>query len=154
LRAELEPAGRWEVGLRNDLAKAYLNRGIAHEQEGRLTEAVADWERAAAIYRTVVEQGWLPAGADLLKAMLWALVGYRDLADWPSAAQYLWAFIEFYQPLEALWAEQHGELEPPWRDIVGQFAGAVHGLNPDQRAALLEALGENAEAVKRAFGWE
>ncbi|MDG4558145.1 MAG: hypothetical protein P9F19_12275, partial [Candidatus Contendobacter sp.] len=31
LRAELEPAGRWEVGLRNDLAKAYSNRGLAKQ---------------------------------------------------------------------------------------------------------------------------
>ncbi|MFO1419579.1 MAG: hypothetical protein U1F59_01205 [Candidatus Competibacteraceae bacterium] len=96
----------------------------------------------------------MPAGADLLKAIYWVLGGYRDLADWPSTAQCLWAFMAFYQQLGALWAEQHGELEPPWREIVGQFAGAVHGLNPEQRAALLEALGENAEVVKQAFGWE
>jgi hypothetical protein len=36
---------------------------------------------------------------------------------------------------------------------VGKFANTVHALNPDQRAALLEALGENAEGVKEAFGW-
>ena len=58
-----------------------------------------------------------------------------------------------HQQLEALWAEWHGETEPPWREIVGQFAGTVQGLNPDQRAALLAALGEKAEAVKQAFRW-
>ncbi|MDG4558148.1 MAG: hypothetical protein P9F19_12290 [Candidatus Contendobacter sp.] len=154
LRAELEPAGRWEVGLRNDLALAYRERGIARHQSGRLPGAVADWGAAAAIYLTVVQQGWLPAGDDLLKMTFGAFIGYRDLAEWPSVAQCLVAFIEFYRQLEALWAERHGDLEPPWRDIVGQFAGAVHGLNPDQRAALLEALGGNAEVVKQAFGWE
>jgi hypothetical protein len=30
----------------------------------------------------------------------------------------------------------------------------VHGLNPEQRAALLDALGEEAEGVKLLFGWE
>jgi hypothetical protein len=81
LRAELEPAGRWEVGLRNDLAMAYMNRGIARKQAGDLVEAIEDWGTAAMIYRQRVEQGWLPAGTDLLKATFWVFGGYRDLAD-------------------------------------------------------------------------
>lgn len=38
--------------------------------------------------------------------------------------------------------------------IVEHFMRTVHALNPDQRTALLEALGENAEPVKQALGWE
>ena len=106
------------------------------------------------IYGQQVERGGLPAGADLLKAIFWVLVGCRDRANWPSAAQGLLVFMASHRQLEALWAEQHGDAEPPWWDIVGQFAGTVQGLNPDQRAALLAALGENAEVVKQAFGWE
>ena len=34
------------------------------------------------------------------------------------------------------------------------FAGAVHGLGPEQRAALLVALGEQALPVCQAFGWD
>ncbi len=152
LRAELKSAGRWAIGLRNALARAYMNRGIAQHQSGRLPEAIEDWDVAATIYLKRVEQGWLPAGADLFKAIYWVLGGCLDLADWPSVAQYLWAFMTFCQQLEALWAKQHGDVEPPW-EIVGQFAGTVHALNPGQRAALLAALGENAEAVKQAFRW-
>ncbi|MFO1419572.1 MAG: SAM domain-containing protein [Candidatus Competibacteraceae bacterium] len=153
LRTRLEARGEWPPAWANDLAMAYMNRGIARKQVGDLVEAIEDWGAAATIYLQRVQKGWLPAGADLLKAIYWVLGGCRDLADWPSAAQRLLAFIEFYQQLETLWAEQHGDAEPPWREIVGQFAGAVHGLNPDQRAALLAALGEKAEAVKQAFGW-
>ena len=153
LRTRLEARGEWPPAWANDLAAAHMNRGNAREQAGDLTDAIGDWEAAAMIYRQRVEQSGLPAGADLLKAIFWMLGGYRDMADWSSVAQCLLAFMAFYQQLEAQWAEQYGELEPPWRNIVGQFVGAVHGLNSDQRAALLAALGEKAEAVKQAFGW-
>ena len=153
LRTRLEARGEWPPAWANNLAAAYLNRGIAREQAGDLTDAIGDWEAAAMIYLKRVERGWLPAGADLLKAIFWVLGGYRDMADWSSVVQCLLVFMALYQQLEAQWAEQYGELEPPWRDIVGQFVGAVHGLNSDQRAVLLAALGEKAEAVKQAFGW-
>ncbi|MDG4597045.1 MAG: hypothetical protein P9F75_15390, partial [Candidatus Contendobacter sp.] len=151
LRRQL--GAEWPPAWANDLAGTYMNRGIAREQAGDLAAAIEDWDAAATIYLKRVEQGGLPAGADLLKAIYWVLGGCLDLANWPSAAQCLLAFMALYQQLEAQWRDQHGELEPPWRKIVGQFAGAVHGLNPDQRAALLAALGEKAEAVKQAFGW-
>ncbi len=153
LRTRLEARGEWPPAWANDLAAAHMNRGITREQAGDLAEAIEDWVAAAMLYRQRVERGGLPAGVDLLKATFWVFGGYRDLADWPSAAQSLLAFMGFYQQLEAQWAEQYGDTEPSWQDIVGQFANTVHGLNSEQRAALLEALGENAEAVKQTFGW-
>ena len=112
LRERLEADGAWPPAWANDLAAAYLNRGVAREQAGNLAEAIEDWDAAAMIYLKRVERGWLPAGADLLKVTLWIFGGYLDLDDWPFAAQCLWAFIEFYRQLEALWAEQHSELVP------------------------------------------
>lgn len=47
LRADLEPAKQWSPKMGDDLVKAHMNRGIALESLGRLTEAVAD--NAAAI---------------------------------------------------------------------------------------------------------
>jgi tetratricopeptide (TPR) repeat protein len=49
LRRLLEPDGRGEVGLRNDLAVAYLNLGLARRLDGDLPAAVADWGRAATL---------------------------------------------------------------------------------------------------------
>ena len=152
LRRQLGP--EWPPAWVNGLARAYLNRGIARKQAEYLVEAIEDWIHASLIYRQRVEQGWLPAGVDLLKAIFWVFGGYRDLADWPSATQYLLAFMASHQQLENQWAEQHGDTEPPWREFMEQIKDEVHGLTPDQRTALLEALGENAGAVKQAFGWE
>jgi tetratricopeptide (TPR) repeat protein len=143
----------WPPAWANDLAKVYLNRGTAKEKAEQLGDAIQDWMKAAEIYRQRVENGDLGKGADLLKAMLWIIVGHKDRADWPATAQSVLGFMRLLQPLEAIWAEQQGDTEPPWREIVGQFADTVHSLNPDQRAALLKALGENAEAVKQAFRW-
>ena len=40
--------------LRNDLASAYNNRGIAYEQQGDLSAAVADYGKAVEIRETLV----------------------------------------------------------------------------------------------------
>ncbi|KKK80530.1 hypothetical protein LCGC14_2822570, partial [marine sediment metagenome] len=42
--------------LRNDLASAYNNRGNALADQGKLADAVADFDRAIEIYDTLVEQ--------------------------------------------------------------------------------------------------
>ncbi len=51
LRALLEPHGRWEPALRNDLANAYMNRGNAKQQAGGHgpAAAVADYDQAIAL---------------------------------------------------------------------------------------------------------
>jgi hypothetical protein len=40
--------------MQDDLAVAYLNLGVAHGQGSRLTEAMAEFERAIAILRPLV----------------------------------------------------------------------------------------------------
>lgn len=154
MQSKLEPQGRWTIDLRDELVRAYLHQGDAQEQAGYLPEAIATWKLAMEVCYGLIEQGWLLAYSGLQSALLRIFSGYITLNNWLCVAHYLLTFIRVHQQLEAMWAEQHGELEPPWRDIVGRFARAVHALNPDQRAALLEALGEKAEVVKRAFGWE
>ena len=49
----MEKEGRRE--LRNDLASCYNNRGIAYSDQGKLTESIADYGRAVAIYEQLVE---------------------------------------------------------------------------------------------------
>lgn len=89
LRARLELRGEWPPNRANDLAVAYMNRGIARKQAGDLVGAIKDWDSAAVIFRQQVEKGELPAGADLLEAIYWVIDGCLDLTDWPSVAQCL-----------------------------------------------------------------
>jgi len=154
LRQLLEPAGRWEAGLCNDLALAYLNLGLARKQSGDPAGAVADWGECANLFAELVECGWLASAVHLLRALAWLLVGCRDLADWPSAAGTMWRFSESSQRLQAAWESGGWDGEPPWMDEVRGFAAAVQGLDPEQRAALLAALGEQALPVCQAFGWD
>jgi hypothetical protein len=154
LRRLLEPEGRWEAGLRNDLALAYLNLGLAREQSGDPAGAVADWVAGASLLAELVERGWLAAAVPLLRALAWLLGGCRDLADWPGAAGTLLRFFESFQRLQAAWESGGWDGEPPWMGEVRGFAAAVQDLDPEQRAALLVALGEQALPVCQAFGWD
>ncbi len=66
LRDELEPQGRWDPKLRNDLAGAYMNRGNALAHVPDLKAAVGDYGRAIQIMEDLREllepQGrWDPA---------------------------------------------------------------------------------------------
>ncbi|MFZ1494341.1 MAG: hypothetical protein WAU60_13140 [Candidatus Competibacter denitrificans] len=154
LRSELEPQGRWETGLRNALAAAYSNRGTAHYHSKHFLEAVQNWGFAAEIYRNTISRNWLSGCDHLLAAIFYQLLGYLALEQWAALAHSLLGFMATQQQLESLWREQHSQLEPPWQQVVRKFANTAQSLPPDQRTAVLEALGENAPAVKRAFGWD
>ena len=143
----------WPPGWANNLAAAYVNRGILLEDTDRLEEAIADWDGAAQIYLNLVKRGQLRAGSQLLKAISWKLGGFRDLGNWPEAARCLIQFLSFHHALQTAWEHQQGDTEPPWQSVTGQFADLVHGLKLEQRAALLDALGEDAERIKKVFGW-
>ncbi len=143
----------WPPDWADLLASAYLDRGILLEDTSHLEKAIADWDRATQIYRSLVERGPLGAGSQLLEAVSWQLGGCRDLNDWPKAARCLRQFLAFHHGLQKAWMAQEGEGEPPWQAITAQFARMVHGLDPEQHAALLDALGDDAEWVKEVFGW-
>ncbi|EGV27498.1 TPR repeat-containing protein, partial [Thiorhodococcus drewsii AZ1] len=63
VRQRLEPDGRWEVDLRNDLASAYVNRGLAKQSASSHgpAAALADYDAAIAI-REAVRQRLEPEG--------------------------------------------------------------------------------------------
>ncbi len=46
VRALLEPRGEWRPELRNDLAAAYMNRGVARWNQGDLGGAIEDYGEA------------------------------------------------------------------------------------------------------------
>lgn len=79
LCADLEPQGRWETGLRNDLAAAYMNRGNAHYHSEHFLEAVQNWGLAAEIYQKIIYRNWLSGGEHLLAAIFYQLLGYLAL---------------------------------------------------------------------------
>ncbi|MDG4559614.1 MAG: hypothetical protein P9F19_19790 [Candidatus Contendobacter sp.] len=122
LRAELEPAGHWEVGLRNDLAGAYMNRGNAkRDASGHgLGAALADYDTAIAL-RKALRAELEPAGRwevglrnDLANAYVACGIAKLDASGHgPGAA--LADFDAAIKLMEALRAE----LEPAGRWEVG-----------------------------------
>lgn len=62
LRDLLLPLGQWHPQFQNDLAKAYINRGNAHQGGQNLDSAVADYGDAISIWRKLrrdlVSRGW------------------------------------------------------------------------------------------------
>ena len=152
LRADLEPTGRWETGLRNDLAGAYMNRGTACYRLEDVQTAITQWAAAAGLYHRVTEVNLSMSGR-WLQAIYSQLLGHLSLNEMTPLAQHLLEFMLIHQQLESRWAAQYDGIEPPWRQIVAKFARMAHSLSPEQRAAVLDALGEHAEAVKQALGW-
>jgi hypothetical protein len=132
---------------------AYMNRGIALKKQGDLQAAVTDWGQAAEICSQLAERHPLYAGERLLTAISWQFGGFRDLAQWPDAAQCLLYFLNAHHQLETAWKAEKGDAKSPWQTVVEEFAKTVHGLDDAQRAALLEALGDQAEPIKKLFGW-
>ena len=150
---DTETRRSWEAGPRNDLALAYLNRGVAHELAENLPGAVLDWGLGIGLLAEILDRGWHAAGVPLLRGLSWCFSGCRDLGDWPGAAKALLGSLRAVEQLQSVWQAAPGEGEPPWMGEIAPLAAAARGLDPEQRAALLAALGEDAGMVRQGFGW-
>ncbi len=139
LRALLEPHGRWEPALRNDLANAYMNRGNAKQHAGGHgpAAAVADYDQAIALMadlRALLEPHgrWEPAlRNDLATAYMNRGNAKQDAGGHGPAAA-----VADYDQAIALRAdlrallEPHGRWEPALRN---DLAACLH--EPRQRQA-------------------
>jgi tetratricopeptide (TPR) repeat protein len=56
VRLQLEPLGRWDPSLQNDLAKAYTNRGNAQQGVPDLGAAIADYDQAITLREAIRRQ--------------------------------------------------------------------------------------------------
>jgi hypothetical protein len=106
------------------------------------------------IYLYLVEHGSLQEGSQLLRAVKWQIDGFMVLNNWPEIAKLVLQFLMFHEALETQWATNEGDREPPWRSITLQFIQMVQTLNLKQRTKLLDALGVNADRVKKLLGWQ
>jgi tetratricopeptide (TPR) repeat protein len=144
----------WPSAWANHLARVYTGRGIVLKNIGRLEDALADWDKTAEICLKLVQRRQLQAGTQLLGVILMQLDGYQDLGLWTEATRCFLQFMAFQTDLETQWNSGENSGAPPWQSITDLFAEMVHGLDLEQRTALLDALGEEAERVKEVFGWE
>jgi hypothetical protein len=144
----------WPPQWAHDLAAAYMNRGIALEDSDHLEIAVNDWKKAGDVLLDWVKSGMLGFGTNLLKTVVWRLEAFQNQSLWTEAAQALVEFLNAFGLLQSQWPAEKSNEEPPWQEVVTAFAQRVHALDLEERTALLNALGEDAETVKKSFGWE
>jgi tetratricopeptide (TPR) repeat protein len=143
----------WPPAWGNALAAAYLNRGMTQEAGQDPEAALANWGLGRDLFTATLNRGYWPAGRGLLQCEAMALVLHTGRADWPRAAECLVEFLTHFGELEEGWPESGLSGDPPWRDVAGWCFGQLAALDPDQRAALLAALGDDVGQVKRLLHW-
>ncbi|MDM8525831.1 tetratricopeptide repeat protein [Desulfococcaceae bacterium HSG8] len=145
LRTILEPRGEWPPQMTNDLAAAFMNRGIAYKNQGRNEEAVQDCGRAIELtegLRTLLEPRgeWPPQMTDdLAAAFMNRGVAYWNQGRYEEAAKDYGMAIELRQGLKTL-LEPRGEWPP---QMTNSLAAAF--MN---RGVAYRNQGRNEEATK------
>lgn len=77
----------------------------------------------------------------------------RELARWPEAAAVLRAFLEWLDTLQTTLPDNQPLDETPWAEETTAFFRLMLSLESFERPALFEALGDDAKAVQKLFGW-
>ncbi len=145
----------WPPAWANDLASIYMNRGVALRAIHRTKEAIVDWEQAAQLYVDLIEQGSPEKeAAQLLNIANLQIDGFRTLNDWPMVVRCILQFLVFHDVVETYWAVNERGCKPAWHSKTVDFARVIHTFNLEQRTALLNALGVNADRVKKLLGWQ
>ncbi|EGV28158.1 hypothetical protein ThidrDRAFT_3993, partial [Thiorhodococcus drewsii AZ1] len=142
VRQRLEPEGRWEIDLRNDLAAAYVNRGNAKQSasDHGPAAALADYDAAIAI-RETVRQRLEPEGRwedDLRHALASAYMN-RGNTKQSASSHGPAAALDDYDAAIAIAEAVRQRLEPEGRweiDLRNDLAGAyVNRGNAKQSAS-------------------
>ena len=115
LRQELEPQGAWDPGLRDGLARAYMNRGVAKQDAAGHGPgaAIADYDRAIALMEAL-RQELEPQGKwdqSLRNGLTMAYMN-RGVAKQDAAGHGPGAAIADYDRAIALMEALRQELEP------------------------------------------
>ena len=143
----------WPTAWGNDLAAAYMNRGMTHESAQEPETALADWETGLDLFAETLNRDYWPAGRGLLECLAMALSLRSERAEWPEAAECLVDFLSHRDELEQGWPESGMSGDPPWRNIVETCLGQLAALDQNQRASLLAALGDKADEVREILDW-
>ena len=142
IRAILEPQGQWPPAWKNNLASAYVNRGVAQKSEN-VEEAIADFGRAIDLRENL--------RAELESQHHWPPAWQNDLAgaylnrgnSWRMAGQPQEAIDDFTQAIKLRemlrdQLEPEGQWPPGWQHtLAGAYAnrGIVHSKFLDYRKA-------------------
>jgi tetratricopeptide (TPR) repeat protein len=135
----VEIEGQWE--LENDLASALMNKGVALQRLGHLSEAVDCYEEAIGIYWHIVEEGKENLENELVKALvnkgaaLWQMGRHSEALDCYDEA------IRIRRRLAK--AERQGELEDELARALVNKGNALTGLG-----RLSEAINCWDEAIR------
>jgi hypothetical protein len=138
LRAQLEPQGQWSPEYRNDLAAAYVNRGVAQQGVPDLNAAIKDYDAAIEIMdglgaRLEPQGQWNPQYRnDLAAAYTNRGLARQDISDLNAAIQDHGAAIEMMEGLRQD-LEPQGQWKPKYRN---DLAGAYINRGNAQRALL------------------
>ena len=93
------------------------------------------------------------AFTQLLSIAIYKLMDF-DLNDWPMVARWVLHFLVFHDLVESYWFASDSDGKPSWRSKTVDFARMINAFNMEQRTALLDALGVNADRVKKLLGWQ
>ncbi|MDW8027854.1 MAG: tetratricopeptide repeat protein [Armatimonadota bacterium] len=84
----LKAVNEGRVELANDLAGAIMNKGVALQSLGRISEAIGCYEEAIAIRRRLVEEeGRVELANDLAKAIMNKGLALKQLGEWQKALE-------------------------------------------------------------------
>jgi tetratricopeptide (TPR) repeat protein len=145
----------WPRVWDNHLASIYMNRGIELRNINHTKEALVDWDQAAQLYLNLLKKDSPEmAFTQLLSIAIYQIDGFRTLNDWPMVARWVLHFLVFHDLVESYWAASDSDSKPPWRSKTVDFFRMINEFNMEQRIALLDALGANADRVKKLLGWQ
>jgi len=130
--------------LKNDLAEALMNKGLALEQLEHWAETFKCYNEAIALWEAAVQGGQAHLLTSLLRAIRCRLKAHINLQSWEAVAEgiqqalvYLSAGLEQPSPSENL-----------RYDRLMLFIVLLPYLSDEAKAQLISALGEDAEVLE------
>ena len=121
LRSSLETRGEWPPQMTNDLAGAYMNRGVALDKKNLFQDAINDYERAIGLMdKLVFRDNFSPAIPNLQQVFYMALLAFRKTDDTEGAREMAFRATTFLEKLPQLidihslpelWQKQFIDLE-------------------------------------------
>jgi hypothetical protein len=141
-RRLVEQEGRAE--LANDLAAALMNKGVALETTGSLSEALICYTEGICWREQLAEAGLGHLTPKLVKSYWIRFDLLRQMGRWPDAASDVARAIHVSLPFL-----QADDPPPPLLRELANFLRAVNGLSTEQRQQLDDSLGKDADLVRQ-----
>jgi tetratricopeptide (TPR) repeat protein len=132
------------VDLANELAGALMNKGNAYRQLDQLAEAMTAYAEAIQIWQQLIKSGMLHLTPNLLKALS-NRIGLHCRMDNIDAA----ALDTNLVCSTLILARKTNGSDPALASATQGFIKVLQDLKPNQQFRLLQALGDDAEVVRK-----